>query len=147
MFWSVIKLSTGKGPKRWLLECGFWSRTRLPPRGEDHRAAGKGGVAPLGEFAAQEDQGGSQGSVHLPEGQCTSQTVTSDYADYELKNKAHAFHECKMTLSRQVCFHLLLPEPWKLPFRLHACANQQLSRPQGNFCIVTKEVSNCRVIV
>ena len=129
--------STGTWWGRGLLEPGFWPRAELRPKGEDRRAAGQGGVPHLGEVADQESMEGGHGTR-----QCASEMVRSSY-DYSntkiAKDKARAFHTCKMSLARQVfAYFSLIPKP---PFRFNGCATLQLSRAQGNFCIVTLEVA------
>ena len=59
----------------------------------------------LGEVAAQESMDGGHGSR-----QCASEMVTSsfDYSNEKAKDKARAFHTCKMNLARQVCILLRL---------------------------------------
>ena len=88
----------------------------------------------LSEVADQESMGhGTR--------QCASEMVTSsyDYSRTNMKDKARAFHTCKMSLARQV--FPLFSFSSKPSSRFNGCATLQLSRAQGNFCIVTIEVA------
>ena len=61
----------------------------------------------LVDVAAQEILDGGHGAR-----QCATQMVTAgvfDYSNHNTKDKARAFHMCKMSLARQVLLLLLLP--------------------------------------
>ena len=120
----IYELSTGPCGGRGLLEPGFWPRAELRPKGEDHRAAGQGGVSHQGEVAVQESTEGGHGTR-----QCASEAVTArfDYSDGKKnKDKARAFHACKMSLARQVCILNTSPSSQKYlsgstVVRLYSC--------------------------
>ena len=123
IMWSAY-MSTGPCGGRGLLEPGFWPRAELRPKGEDHRAAGQGGVSHQGEVAVQESTEGGHGTR-----QCASEAVTArfDYSNGKKnKDKARAFHACKMSLARQVCILNTSPSSQKYlsgstVVRLYSC--------------------------
>ena len=93
-------------------------------------------MSDLCQAASQDIKDGNEGPRH-----CASQTVRTglDYDQENMKDKARAFHTCKMSLARQV--FPLFSFSSKPSSRFNGCATLQLSRAQGNFCIVTIEVA------